>query len=29
MDLFLEPPFEGGRHQARVEKVNALDSNRG
>ena len=25
VDLFVDTPFEGGRHQARVDDVNALD----
>ena len=25
LDVFLDSPFEGGRHQARIDKVNALD----
>ncbi len=25
VDLFLDTPFEGGRHQRRVEKINALE----
>ena len=25
VDLFLDTPFEGGRHQARVDDINALD----
>ena len=29
LDLFLDAPFEGGRHQDRVAKVNALDARRG
>ena len=29
LGLFLDAPFEGGRHQDRVAKVNALDARRG
>ena len=25
VDLFIDTPFEGGRHQARVDDINALD----
>ena len=25
VDLFIDTPFEGGRHQARVDDLNALD----
>jgi ribose 5-phosphate isomerase RpiB len=25
-DLFVDTPFEGGRHQARVDDLNALDA---
>ncbi len=28
LDLFLDSPFEGERHQARVEKITALDERR-
>ena len=28
VDVFLEPPWEGGRHERRVEKINALDAER-
>ena len=28
MDLFLDAPFEGGRHQTRVDKITALDERR-
>ncbi len=28
VDLFLDPPFEGGRHQRRVDKLTALDAGR-
>ena len=27
VDLFVDTPFEGGRHQARVDDLNALDAN--
>ena len=27
-DLFVDTPFEGGRHQARVDDLNALDANK-
>ena len=27
-DLVVDPPFEGGRHQARVDDLNALDTNK-
>ena len=27
-DLFVDTPFEGGRHQARVNDLNALDANK-
>lgn len=27
-DLFVDTPFEGGRHQARVDDLNALDTNK-
>ena len=27
VDLFLETPFEGGRHEKRVEKIAALEAN--
>ena len=26
VDLFVDTPFEGGRHQARVDDINALDA---
>jgi ribose 5-phosphate isomerase B len=26
VDLFIDTPFEGGRHQARVDDINALDA---
>ena len=26
VDLFVDTPFEGGRHQARVDDLNALDA---
>lgn len=26
VDVFLKTPFEGGRHQRRVDKINALDA---
>ena len=26
VDLFIDTPFEGGRHQARVDDINALDT---
>lgn len=28
VDLFVDTPFEGGRHQARVDDLNALDANK-
>lgn len=28
VDLFIDTPFEGGRHQARVDDLNALDANK-
>ena len=28
VDLFIDTPFEGGRHQARVDDINALDAGR-
>ena len=28
VDLFVDPPFEGGRHQARVDDLNALDADK-
>ena len=26
VDIFLDTPFEGGRHQRRVDKISALES---
>ena len=28
VDLFVDTPFEGGRHQARVDDLNALDADK-
>ena len=28
VDLFVDTPFEGGRHQSRVDDLNALDANK-
>ncbi len=28
VDLFIDTPFEGGRHQARVDDINALDESK-